>query len=62
VNTLHETVFRAMFIVRNQNLYQISAHWLKIKSQKNFPDYQLNINRINNSSLPSSQHPNSVSP
>jgi len=34
VKTLHETVIRATFITCNKNLYQISAQWLKIKSQQ----------------------------
>jgi predicted metallo-beta-lactamase superfamily hydrolase len=34
MNTLRKTVFRATLIVCNKNLYQISAHVLKIKSQQ----------------------------
>jgi len=34
VKTLLERVIRATFITRNKNLYQISAQWLKIKSQQ----------------------------
>ena len=31
---LHESVIRATYIIYNKNLYQISAQWLKIKSQQ----------------------------
>jgi len=34
----------------------------KYKITEDFPDYQLNINRVNSSSLLSSQHSNHVSP
>jgi len=34
VNMLRRKVIHATFIVCNKNLYQISAQWLKIKSQQ----------------------------
>ena len=34
MNILHGKVIRATSIVCNKNLYQISAQWLKIKSQQ----------------------------
>jgi hypothetical protein len=36
MNMLNKKVIRATFIVCNQNLFQISNHWLKIKSHKKF--------------------------
>jgi len=62
VKKLSDNVIRSTFNVYNQNKYQISAHWLKIKSHKNAPGYSLHINRISNTSLLISQYSNHVSP
>jgi len=61
VKTLSD-VIRAMFIACHQNKYQISAHWLKIKSHRNSPEYPVHINRSNSSSLLISQQLKHVSP
>jgi hypothetical protein len=57
-----DKVIHAMFSACHQNMSQISAQWLKKNHKKDSPDYPLNINCLNSSTLLISQHSNHVSP